>query len=99
MTKELDMRTEGAEPTTVGEMLSEEFLKPLKMSVYELANRMGISYNRTMDILKNKSIIKESESLALSNILNTDAYFWLNLQEHHKNWSDFQTMHLRKKNL
>ncbi|WP_165587070.1 hypothetical protein [Pectobacterium carotovorum] len=40
------MRTKNAEPTDVGKMLSEEFLKPLAISLYELANLTGITANR-----------------------------------------------------
>ncbi|HCN9193319.1 TPA: addiction module antidote protein, HigA family, partial [Escherichia coli] len=51
------MKTKSAAPTTVGEMLSLEFLKPLGMSAYELSNKMDISYERMVDILKNESSI------------------------------------------
>ncbi|WPD75046.1 HigA family addiction module antitoxin [Dickeya fangzhongdai] len=69
-----------AEPTTVGEMLSEEFLKPLGMSAYELADLMGITYNRIEDILKNTQKINKTEGVMLAEIFNTDSSFWINLQ-------------------
>ncbi|WP_263854774.1 hypothetical protein [Escherichia coli] len=40
------MKTETAEPTTVGEMLLEEFLKPMGMSSRELADLMKITDKR-----------------------------------------------------
>ncbi|EME5082798.1 HigA family addiction module antidote protein [Klebsiella aerogenes] len=75
-----------AEPTTVGEMLSEEFLKPLGMSAYELADLMGITYNRIEDILKNTQKINETEGVMLAEIFNTDSSFWINLQNAYVLW-------------
>ncbi|EOC0478877.1 HigA family addiction module antidote protein [Cronobacter turicensis] len=75
-----------AEPTTVGEMLSEEFLKPLGMSAYVLADLMRITYKRIEDILKNTQKINETERVMLAEIFNTDSSFWINLQNAYNLW-------------
>lgn len=51
------MKIESMKPTTVGEMLVEEFLVPYKISCYELANLMDVSYNRIKDIIYNRQQI------------------------------------------
>lgn len=89
------VKTKSATPTTVGEMLSLEFLKPLGMSAYELSNKMDISYERMVDILKNESSITKKECLSLSEIFNTDAYFWWNLHKNHNNWMRSKFIPLR----
>ena len=70
--KATDVKTKSAAPTTVGEMLLFEFLKPLGISAYELSIKMDISYKRMIDILQNESSITEKECLSLSVIFNTD---------------------------
>lgn len=84
--KVVDVKTKSAAPTTVGEMLSLEFLKPLGMSAYELSNKMNISYKRMIDILENESSITEKECLSPSAIFNTDVCFWWNLHKNYNNW-------------
>ncbi|WOA52843.1 HigA family addiction module antitoxin [Dickeya solani] len=80
------MRTKNAEPATVGEMLSEEFLKPLAMSLYELANLTGITANRIEDIIKHRYRINKHEGLLLAKLFHTDDDFWINLQKAHDIW-------------
>lgn len=77
------MKTESMKPTTVGEMLVEEFLVPYKISCYELANLMGVSYNRIEDIIYNRQQINLEEGRLLAIIFNTDNDFWMNLQKNH----------------
>lgn len=81
------MKTESAEPTTVGEMVSEEFLQLLSMSPYNLADLMGIHYNRIENILTNSEKIDRNEGLILARVFNTDSNFWNSLQENYDNWA------------
>lgn len=87
MTKEFYVRTKNAEPTAVGEMLSEEFLKPLVISLYELANMTGIAANRIENIIKHRHRINKHEGLLLAKFFHTDDDFWINLQKAHDLWS------------
>lgn len=80
------MITENAEPTTVGEMLSEEFLQPLAMSLYEFSSLTGITVNRIEDIIKHRHGINKHEGLLLSKFFHTDDDFWINLQKAHDVW-------------
>ena len=70
-------------PTHPGEMLLEEFLKPLGMSQTELAERIRVSYPRVNEIINGKRGISPDTALRLSKFLGTSPEFWLNGQ---RNW-------------
>lgn len=80
------MRTINAAPSTVGEILYEEFLKPLDMPPARLAELMDTTYEKTWEIIKNERDITLEEATQLSIIFNTDAFFWMKLQELHETW-------------
>ena len=64
-----------------GEILSEEFLKPLKISAYKLSKDIGIPQTRTSAILKGERSITADTALRLSIYFGTSAKFWLGLQD------------------
>lgn len=62
---------------TVGEIIREEFLKPLNLSGYELAKRMQVSYSRINDILNGKrQITIDSQKWKISEFKAN--YGWVN---------------------
>lgn len=67
-------------PTHPGEMLLEEFLKPLGMTQVEAAERMGISVNRMNELIRGKRGITADTALRLAKLLKTSPEFWMNLQ-------------------
>ncbi len=67
-------------PTHPGEMLLEEFLKPLEMSQVELAQRIGVSYPRVNELIHGKRGVTPDTALRLEKLLGMEAQFWLNLQ-------------------
>lgn len=67
-------------PTHPGEMLVEEFLKPLGISQRQAAARLGISYVRLNEIVKGKRGVTPDTALRLERLLGMEAQFWLNLQ-------------------
>lgn len=85
------MRTENAEPTTVGEMLIEEFLIPLKVSSCDLAIILGTTHRRIEEILRENMNIDKNEGEILAKKFHTDNDFWINLQEAHNIWSSKST--------
>ncbi|ELY3610274.1 HigA family addiction module antidote protein [Cronobacter sakazakii] len=70
-----------AGPVTVGEMLTEEFLKPLNMSHDELAQAMGVSPQDIGDIICGQRCLNANEERLLARMFGTDEDFWSNLQE------------------
>ncbi|MCW1826352.1 HigA family addiction module antitoxin [Enterobacter asburiae] len=84
------MRTINAAPSTVGEILYEEFLKPLDMPPARLAELMDTTYEKIWEIIKNERDITHEEATQLSIIFNTDSSFWIKLQELYKAWFNKQ---------
>jgi len=63
-----------------GEILREEFLKPLEMSSYELAKRLRVPVPRINDIVLERRGITADTALRLARFFGTTDQFWLNLQ-------------------
>src|SRR3990167_2470052 len=68
------------EPVHPGEILSEEFLKPLEISQYRLAKDINVPARRINEIVLEKRAISADTALRLSKYFGTTAEFWLNLQ-------------------
>lgn len=64
-----------------GEVLSEEFLLPLKISAYRLAKDTGIPQTRVSEIIKGNRRITADTALRLSKYFGNSAKFWLGLQD------------------
>jgi len=67
-------------PTHPGEMLLEEFLKPLGISQVELAKLISVSYPRVNELIHGKRGMTPDTALRLERLLGMEAQFWLNLQ-------------------
>ena len=65
---------------TPGEILLEEFLRPLNISAYRLSEDTGMPATRTSQILKGKHRITADTALRLSRYFGTSAEYWINLQ-------------------
>lgn len=77
-------------PTRPGEMLLEEFVKPLGITQSELAIRLGISFPRLNEIIHGKRSITSDTALRLARVLGMSADFWLGLQV---DWDLWHAMH------
>ena len=67
-------------PTHPGEMLLEEFLKPLGLTQVDAAEKMGISLNRLNELIRGKRGVTADTALRLAKLLKTSPEFWMNLQ-------------------
>ena len=67
-------------PTPPGEILLEEFLKPLGMSQVEASRRMGVPLNRLNEVVRGKRGVTADTALRLARLLETSPQFWMNLQ-------------------
>src|SRR5271156_6241489 len=63
-----------------GEILREEFLKPMSISAYELAKRLHVPAPRVNDIVLERRGISADTAVRLSRFFGTSEQFWLNLQ-------------------
>ena len=64
-----------------GEVLLEEFMKPLGITAYRLSKDIGIPQTRISAILKGKRRITADTALRLSQYFGNSAKFWLGLQD------------------
>ena len=63
-----------------GEVLLEEFLKPLGISAYRLSKDLNIPQTRVSQIIKGKRKVTADTALRLSKYFGNSAQFWLGLQ-------------------
>lgn len=63
-----------------GEILREEFLKPLRLTSYRLAKQMRVPVPRVHDIVLEKRGITADTAVRLARVLGTSDQFWMNLQ-------------------
>lgn len=66
-----------------GEILEEEFLKPLEMTQSALAEQMGVPRMRVSEIVRGKRAVTAETAILLGRVLGTSARFWMNLQTTH----------------
>jgi antitoxin HigA-1 len=67
-------------PTHPGEMLLEEFLRPLEISQSAFAIRLGVSFPRLNEIVRGKRSVTPDTALRLARVTGMSADFWLGLQ-------------------
>ncbi len=67
-------------PTSPGEILSEEFLKPLALSQRELAEHLGCDYKVINRIINERSSVTPEMAVKLAAAFETTPDFWLNAQ-------------------
>ena len=77
------------EPTHPGEMLLEEFLKPMNITQRELAEGIHVPYQRVNELINRRRGITPSTALRLARFFGTTAGFWLSLQHR---WDLYKTM-------
>jgi len=74
------MSTKRIEPIHPGEILAEEFLKPMGVSQYRLAKDINVSARRINEIVHGKRAISVDTALRLSRYFGLSERFWLNIQ-------------------
>lgn len=67
-------------PTHPGEMLLEEFLKPMGLTQKDLADAVGVPYQRVNEIVNGRRGITPSTALRLAKFFGNSVGFWMNLQ-------------------
>ncbi|MGL6158955.1 HigA family addiction module antitoxin [Microbulbifer sp.] len=68
------------QPTHPGEMVVEEFLRPMNITQRELADAIHVPYQRVNELVNQKRGITPSTALRLARFFGVSADFWLNLQ-------------------
>ena len=75
------MITNGMRPVHPGEVLREDFLKPLQMSVNALSKALHVPAGRMNDIVLERRGVTPDTALRLARFFGGDAQSWLNLQQ------------------
>jgi len=70
-------------PFHPGEILREDFMKPLRLTVNRLALELHVPATRIGEIVHERRRITADTALRLARYFNTNAQFWLNLQNFH----------------
>jgi addiction module HigA family antidote len=85
------------DPITPGEILREDFMEPLDISINRLARDLSVPPNRISEIVNGKRAITADTALRLQRYFGIEAQFWLNLQNEfdlrmmkRKIWSDIK---------
>jgi addiction module HigA family antidote len=67
-------------PVHPGEILHEDFLVPLGMSVYELANAIKVPRSRLNDVVRGRRSVTADTAMRIARYFGMSASFWINLQ-------------------
>ncbi len=77
------MSAKTVDPVSPGEMLEEEFLKPLGITPYRVAKDIGVPITRIYDIVAGKRGITAQTDLLLCRYFGLSDGWWLTLQTHY----------------
>ena len=90
-------KTTQLDPIYPGEILYDDFMEPLGISINRLARDLSVPPNRISDIVNGKRGISADTALRLERYFGVEAQFWLNLQSEYdlrmikrKSWSDIE---------
>lgn len=85
------------DPITPGEILREDFMEALDISINQLARDLSVPPNRISEIVNGKRSITADTALRLQRYFGVEAQFWLNLQTEYdlrmmkrKIWTDIE---------
>ena len=68
------------DPPHVGEIIKEEYLKPLGLTVTEAALKLGVTRKALSELINGKSDVSVKMAIKLSKAFNTSVQLWLNMQ-------------------
>src|SRR5271167_1311107 len=83
-------------PTHPGEILNELYIKPLKLNLQKLADRLGIARNTLFKIRVGEASVTPAIALSLAEAFDTTPQLWLNLQVNYDLWIE-ENEHVRVK--
>jgi addiction module HigA family antidote len=97
LNKELAMRKMGN--IHPGEILLEEFLKPMGVTAYRLSKETKIDQTRSSEIIRGKRGISVDTALRFAKFFGNSPEFWINLQNHYDIQEKKQKMHSELKRI
>ena len=67
-------------PVHPGEVLREDFLKPMKLTPYGVASKLGVPRTRIERLVREETPVTADTALRLGKFLGTTPAFWMNIQ-------------------
>ncbi len=80
----MDQRDQTLQPIHPGEILREEFMKPMGLTQYRLAKDISVPPRRINEIFHEKRAITADTALRFSRYFGNSARFWMNLQSRYE---------------
>jgi len=74
-------------PAGPGEILREEFMKPLGLTQVALADAMGVPRKHVNELCRDRRAVTADTALILARVFGTSAEFWLNVQRRVDLWA------------
>lgn len=90
--RELSMIPKHRAPTHPGEILDQDFLRPLGMTQQALADKMGVPIQRVNTVITGKRAITPETAILLARVFQTTPQFWMNLQTNLDLWKAEQAL-------
>ena len=84
-------------PAGVGEMLTAEFLEPLRLTQGELAAAMGVPRKHVNELCNGRRAVTADTALMLARVFGNTADFWLNTQRRIDLWEALHTSARRQR--
>ncbi len=84
-------------PVSVGEMLREEFIKPLGLTQGQLADAMGVPRKHVNELCTNRRSITADTAHMLARLFGNSADFWLNIQRRNDLWEALHSPERRQR--
>ena len=73
-------------PASVGEILVEEFMKPMNLTQIALAKAMGVQRKHVNELCNDRRAVTAATALILARVFGNSAEFWLNVQRRSDLW-------------
>jgi addiction module HigA family antidote len=84
-------------PASVGEILVEEFMKPLALSQGRLAQAMAVPRKHVNELCNDRRAITADTALILGRVFGNSADFWLNVQRRNELWDALHSTKRRQR--
>jgi addiction module HigA family antidote len=91
------MLTTKRKPATVGEMLTEEFMRPMGLTQAALAKAMGVQRKHVHELCNDRRNVTAPTALILARVFGTSPDFWLNVQRRSDLWEAMNSPRERKR--
>ena len=84
-------------PATVGEILVEEFMKPLGLTQSTLAEAMGVPRKHVNELCNDRRAVTAATALILARVFGNSPEFWLNVQRRGELWAALNSPRQRER--